>query len=299
MTWPFFQKRWVKFLATLLILGALFFTLDSSKFFAAIFQIDPWWMTLGVALSFLFVALRMFKWKLLANSNGLHASGPMLVRCMLFALALGIITPGRIGEAVAIMPFAPPDRGKTIVAYVYDRIGELATVLLFCIPATLMFIPVWGGLLALALAFGSVGMIFLVNSQRLRAWITGRLPEAVSGRLAKISEASIHAPLSYWLLSFVTYTVTYASIAAFVAGADLNMTFKALLVLPVVTLSNLVTITIGGLGVREGLAALVSPAAGLLPEVTAAAFFLSFFWTRLLPGAVGAIWTMGAGYKFR
>jgi glycosyltransferase 2 family protein len=297
--WSHFQKRWVKFLATLLILGALFFTLDSSKFVDAIFRIEPWWMTLGVALSFIFVALRMLKWKLLANSNGLHASGLVLVRCMLFALALGIITPGRIGEAVAIMPFAPPDRGKTIVAYVYDRIGELATVILFCVPATFMFVPVWGSVLALALAFGSLGMIFLLNSQRLRPWITGKLPEAISGRLAKISEASIHAPARYWLLSIVIYIVTYASIAAFVAGADPNMTLKALLVLPVVTLSNLVTITIGGLGIREGLAALVSPAAGLIPEVTAAAFFLSFFWTRLLPGLVGAIWTMAAGYKFR
>ena len=41
-----------------------------------------------------------------------------------------------------------------------------------------------------------------------------------------------------------------------------------------VTLSNLISITIGGLGVRAGLAATTSPSVGLAPEVAAAAFFL-------------------------
>jgi uncharacterized membrane protein YbhN (UPF0104 family) len=62
-------------------------------------------------------------------------------------------------------------------------------------------------------------------------------------------------------------------------------------ILPVVTLSNLISITIGGLGVREGLAAALSPSVGLAPEVAAAAFFLSFFSTRLIPGLIGLMWT--------
>ena len=65
--------------------------------------------------------------------------------------------------------------------------------------------------------------------------------------------------------------------------------------LPPVTLSNLVTITVGGLGLREGLAALLGPVGGIMPEVAAAAFFLSFFWTRLLPGLVGVGWNLAHG----
>ena len=64
------------------------------------------------------------------------------------------------------------------------------------------------------------------------------------------------------------------------------------MLLPPVTLSNLITITIGGLGLREGLAALLAPVGGVAPEVGAAAFFLSFFWTRLVPGLLGLGWTL-------
>ena len=62
-------------------------------------------------------------------------------------------------------------------------------------------------------------------------------------------------------------------------------------ILAVVTLSNVISITIGGLGVREGLAAALSPSVGLAPEVAAAAFFPSFFSTRLIPGIIGLAWT--------
>lgn len=283
--------RYVRLALTVVLLGALLLSLDGSRFASALFRVDPGWMLLGVALCFAFVASRMAKWIFLARANGLEAAPRELLRAMAFALALGIVTPGRIGEVAAIAPFAAADRPRALLAYVFDRIGELATVLLFCAPAALAFLPGWGPWVGAGLAAGAAGIVLAVQVPAWRRRIAERLPPHTPTRLREVLGSAIAVPPGYWLLSIVTYVVTYASIAAFIAGTE-PIEPLALLLLPPVTLSNLVTITIGGLGLREGLAALVAPAGRVSPEVAAAAFFLSFFWTRLVPGLVGVSWNL-------
>lgn len=285
------SRRHAQIALTVVLLVALFLSIDGSRFASALFKIDPGWILLGVALCFAFVALRMFKWIFLARANGLEAEPMELLRAMAFALALGIVTPGRIGEVAAIAPFPAADRPRALLAYVFDRIGELATVLLFCAPAAPVFLPGLGVSIGVGLAAGSAGIVLALQVPGWRRLIAARLPRGMPIRLREVLGSTITVPPAYWLLSVVTYLVTYASIAAFIAGSE-PIEPQALLLLPPVTLSNLVTITVGGLGLREGLAALVAPAGRVSPEVAAAAFFLSFFWTRLVPGLVGAAWNL-------
>jgi hypothetical protein len=289
-------RRLIKIALTLVLLAALIHALDMRKLADATFRVDPAWMMAGIALCFLFVATRMAKWVILARANDLVAPTIVMVRSMLFALALGIVTPGRVGEAVAILPLPAAERAKSILAYLYDRLGELNTVILFCVPAALVFLAGWGPPVAFCLVAGVLIGVAAMESRRLRLSLVALLPRWTPRRIGEILGAPIHASLRYWLVSLACYLLTYASVACFMQGAEPVASWRALLVLPVVTLSNLVTITIGGLGVREGLAALVSPAAGLTPEVTAAAFFLSFVWTRLVPGLLGLAWTLVGGY---
>jgi hypothetical protein len=284
-------SRYIRIALTVVLLGALLFSLDVSRFATALFKVDLGWMLLGVALCFAFVASRMGKWIFLARANGLEAAPVELLRAMAFALALGIVTPGRVGEVAAIAAFPAADRPRALFAYVFDRIGELATVLIFCAPAALVFLPGWGPAIGAGLAAGSVGIVLAVQVPAWRRFIAARLPRRTPARLREVLGSVITVPPAYWLLSIVTYVVTYASVAAFIAGSE-PIEPQALLLLPPVTLSNLVTLTIGGLGVREGLAALVAPAGRVSPEVAAAAFFLSFFWTRLVPGLVGVGWNL-------
>ncbi len=285
-------KRYIKIALTIALLCALLLTLDVSRFSAALFRVDPAWMALGVALCFAFVAARMLKWILLSRANGLVAPPVDLVRAMAFALAVGIVTPGRVGEVVALAPFSSEQRPRALLAYVFDRVGELATVLMFCAPAALLFLPGWGLPVAAALFLGSMGIVLTVQVPGLRRALATRLPKRTPARLREVLGSVVLVPSAYWLLSLVTYFITYASVAAFIAGSEQISNPQVLVLLPPVTLSNLITVTIGGLGLREGLAALLAPVGGVAPEVAAAAFFLSFFWTRLVPGLVGLGWNL-------
>lgn len=285
-------KRYIKISLTVALLAALLLTLDVSRFSAALFRVDPAWMALGIALCFAFVAARMFKWIFLARANGLVAPSLDLVRAMAFALALGIVTPGRVGEVAALAPFDTAQRPRALLTYVFDRVGELATVLMFCAPASLLFLPGWGLPVAAALFLGSIGIVLTVQVPGLRRTIADRLPKRTPSRLRDVLGSVVLVPSAYWLVSLVTYFITYASVAAFIAGSEQIANPQVFVLLPPVTLSNLVTITIGGLGLREGLAALLAPVGGGTPEVAAAAFFLSFFWTRLVPGLIGLGWNL-------
>lgn len=289
----------LKIATTVLLLGLVLATLDTARLTRALAAIDPRFLALGIALCLVFTALRIAKWMLMARSNGLHASAALQVRSMLFALALGIITPGRVGEVVAILPFPSEVRSRAVFAYLYDRVGELATVLLFCIPACLSLLPGWSALFTAGLgAIGTAAVLAILQFRSLRLRLTAFLPARIAPRIREALEAQVQTSFAYWLLSAVTYLVTYAAVGAFIAGCE-PVTASSFQVLPVVTLSNLLTITIGGLGLREGLAALLAPTVGLTPEAAAAAFFLSFIWTRLVPGLAGIAWMSAHDFQLR
>ena len=72
------------------------------------------------------------------------------------------------------------------------------------------------------------------------------------------------------MLSIAYFLTGYLLLTCFIVGIEPIDNWHAVFILPVVTLSNLISITIGGLGVREGLAAALSPSVGLAPEVAAA-----------------------------
>ena len=284
--------RYIKIALTVVLLVVLLASLDLSRFAAALLHIDLRWLALGVLLCFGFAALRMFKWIYLSKANGLEASPLELVRAMAFALALGIVTPGRVGEVVAIAPFAAGHRPRALMAYVLDRIGELCSVLMFCAPAALLFLPVWGSTVAAALLVGSVAVAVALTVPLLHGVLVRLLPSGTPKRLREVLVAPVFIPAGYWLLSLFTYIVNYLALAVIIAGSEPIASPLALLVLPPVTLSNLITVTIGGLGVREGLAAMMAPLGSITPEAAAAAFFLSFVLTRLVPGLVGLWWTL-------
>src|SRR6185369_3558461 len=71
---------------------------------------------------------------------------------------------------------------------------------------------------------------------------------------ALLSAIIVTSPV-YWMLSITYFLTGYLLLMCFIVGIEPIHNWHAVLILPVVTLSNLISITIGGLGVREGLAA--------------------------------------------
>ena len=281
----------LKLVATAVILALVVYSLDLDKLSGALSAIDWHWLVLGSAASALFVSLRIIKWRELTRTNGMNASGKEIARTALLGLAVGLITPVRLGELVGVAPFPRPDRGRAILSHGYDRLYELFAVLVFSLPAAFLLLGWAGRLVSLGIvATYGVG-IAMAQSAYWRSKFGGfSLLRKVPKLDALLSTIIATSPV-YWMLSITYFLTGYLLLMCFIVGIEPIHDWHAVFILPVVTLSNLISITIGGLGVREGLAAALSPSVGLAPEVAAAAFFLSFFSTRLIPGIIGLAWT--------
>ena len=285
-------KFLIKAAATVLLLAYLAHTLDADRLRKAVMGQDPFWLGVGMLVSATFVATRIAKWRLLAVHNGLNARLSAIVRLMLFSLVLGIVTPGRVGETASVAAFNSADRPRALLLYIYDRVGELCLVLLFGIPGCLVFFG-WMGAAAAVLFFLCVVFgISFVQSRRVRILLSTVLFLNRIGKVRDVLAADLGVPPSYWILSCVAYIQAYLLITAFILGSQPVSDWRMVLLLPIVTLSNIVSVTVGGLGIREGLAATVLPHGSIAPETAAAAFFLSFFFTRVAAGAFGLVWTV-------
>src|SRR6476619_1886338 len=115
----------LKLVATVVILALVVYSLDLEKLSGALSAIDWHWLLLGSLASALFVSLRIIKWRELTRRNGMNASGKDIARTALLGLAVGLITPVRLGELVGVAPFPRSDRGKAILSHGYDRLYEL------------------------------------------------------------------------------------------------------------------------------------------------------------------------------
>ena len=287
-------KKWaVKVVATVVLLGYLAHTLDTKTLVAAVANISAGAMAIGILVSATFVVSRIFKWRVLTGANGLAAPAGLVFRVMLLSLLLGIVTPARIGETLCVTPFPKEHRARALLLYFYDRLGELCVTLLLGIPGCVLFLGLPGQ--ALALGFATVAVVGVLTMQvrtfRLRFLSLFLLKRFAITR--DLLSSNVSVPPAYWLVIALGYLQAYVLVAAFIAGSISVADWRMVLLLPVVTLSNLIPLTIGGLGVREGLAAGLLPLAAVPAQVGAAAFFLSFFFTRLVPGLIGLVWSWG------
>ena len=235
----------LKLVATVVILALVFYSLDLDKLSGALSAIDWHWLVLGSAASALFVSLRIIKWRELTQTNGMSASAN---------LAVGLITLVRLGELVGVAPFTRPDRGRAILSHGYDRLYELFAVLVFSLPAAFLLLGWAGRLVSVGIvALYGIGIAMAQSAYRRSKFGGFSLLRKVP-KLDALPSTIIATSPVYWMLSITYFLTGYLLLMYFIVGIEPIHDWHAVFILAVVTLSNLISITIGGLGVREGLA---------------------------------------------
>lgn len=281
-------KFGLNILGTAVLLAIIFWRLDAREIGEAVFGQKQPWLGVGIVLSVAVVAARILKFRLLAAHNGLRADGLELARLMMLSLLFGIITPGRMGEATAVSAFKRPDRGTAIVLFLFDRIGDTCMILLLAIPGCIVFLGPYGIGIAVVVGIGVVCGIAVLQSQRVRNRLARLL---FFGRLKVPTEllSQARVPKVYWLACLFTYGLTYLVITKFILGSQTPPGWDFVLLLPLVSF--------GAFGIREGLAAIALPLAGITPEGAVGAVFLIFVFTRVGAGLAGAAWTLALNVR--
>lgn len=279
-----------KILMTILLLGAVIYGLDVQKISDSLQRLNPLATLAGGVAASLFVAMRIAKWKRLVVTNGIHVTTLVLAKAMMYSLVLGIITPGRLGEMISVAPFPSEQRKKGILLFLLDKAGDVATVLMLSAPAAVMLMGHWGLLIGPSLLAPYFSMMILFGRRQYWQYSITRLPSKLARYTQRLKAQTLQTDGVYWIASVLGQLSAYLMVTCFIKGAMDVDGWAFVLLLPVVSLSNLISITVGGLGVREGLAALLLPLTGVPSEVGAVAFLLAFIMTRVIPGMAGALW---------
>jgi hypothetical protein len=149
------------------------------------------------------------------------------------------------------------------------------------------------------LAFAAVtlaGLLVVYNPARVQGGLvgmTGRLRASVAGRLhrifASLESLSPRSTTVFLALTLASFAIVLIQFGIILSSWTAPTPDLVLLTFPLVILTNVLPITVGGLGVREGAAALLLAHYRVPAADAVLAALLMFTLNTALPGVLGAL----------
>ncbi len=243
--------------------------------------------------------LRAYKWHRLMAAAG-KGYLPQSLRSLFGGYALGLITPGRLGELGHCAFVRKDERAQVALLTVYDRLLDLWALLtamgasLFFLaprPAAVFGVAVWLALLPMVMGFPALVSHFskvACKSRHFRAHFMEAeisMPRVQTPRFALMAVGAMWADLaSFFFLLRAFFPTGFATAAA---------------TYPYIVLAGDLPVAFCGVGVREGTATLLlSPYAVPASAAVGASLLCSLF-GMLLPAAVGVFWLVAERARSR
>ncbi len=296
----FYLKGHCFFLAKVLVSLTLIFVAGHRLTFESILAVyrQADWFDLRIAggIGGLALAIQILKWRLLLQRADAQAAYPDALRSFFAGMALGLMSPGRVGELGRALFISSPRKALIIEMTIIDK---LSAVMAICF---------WGGLAFWLREQNRLAGLTLIGACSLSVvcWQWPMLRRRFQSGLSAVQKMGLLKISGHdFLLPFVENwpeTCRRTLCLAVIMYGLLTLQFYFLLcsfhsitlapvfsAFPVILLINLIPITFAGLGLRENMAVI------LLHDFTteAAALnaaFLIFVLNILLPAIVGGIW---------
>ena len=278
------KAKWLlPIIGTLVLVCLLFHRIDLHRI-TNLRQIVDWGVLLiAVSLMLPFVLLKSSKWHYLLRANHPQTTYTLALRSFLIGMGASLFTPARVGELARVACFPKP-RLEVFTLVVVDKFIDMS-VLLGCFLLSLMLLSPWIGLVGL---FGLgclwiliyTGFKFTKNTKWIsqKSWLVERvhLLRQLPQHLIAFNACFACACLGLMSLQFYLLLSSFQSVG-----------WQVGLMLSIILVVSSLPISIMGLGLREGTAALLLSRYGVPMEAAVAAAFSLFVINALLPGLVG------------
>jgi len=307
-----FLRKWqtpIKAGITAVLLVVLFTSVDPRQIISAWHHVEPMWFLLAVLAVFPNLAAQFGRWWVGLRRAYTRARRRDTLRSLMIGIAMGAVTPGRVGEMGLVMFLPSGGRRKALGimavlrAYIFVASIVLGLVMWSLMPELAGLDPNTGETVAvvsliLVAAFVALGEYVIRISRHPwleRVW--SELRDMMVGVHAlQVGDRVLFVVWS-WLCSIVYLTQQVWLMRAF--GAEVGwweglaagaITFAIVAVMP---------IAVGNIGVREGAAAYVWQHLGIEPAVAINAAFMLFAINVILPGIAGLVWNARSDLKPR
>jgi len=238
-----------------------------------------------------------FKWRILLRSAGMDPPLPLLIKLYLASVIAGSFLPSTIGAdlfRVWYLGRLGLDRKRVFSSVVVERAVAFAAILILCSISVALALAVrlQGGTLSragVAVVFVGLGVLFVFAlalrpevARFLERFERFGLVKAVADILREIRGygARKRALLCFFCLTFLEQLVPTLSVYLLVRSLSLEIPILDLIIIvPIVTFSMRLPISVDGLGVKEGLFVVLFGTVGVSP---AKAFLVSTI-DRIVP----------------
>ena len=286
--WP-----WTQIAITAVVAGLVLWRARMPALWEAFQNLNARNLLLAIFCLFVVLSLRAYKWHRLMDEGlgGIRLRHSL--RSLFGGFALGLVTPGRLGELGRCLFVRKQERMQVGILNLLDRLFDLwALLTLACAslfflvphPAAVFGVAVWLALLPLVAGLPSF-LAYLARLLRRPEHLQAGIADAV-GVLTRIRAPryAVLAACALWAeLAFFFFLLRAFHAAAFIT---------AVATYPYILMAGDLPVSCSGVGVREGAAALLLSPYAIPTGVAVDATLLWFAFTVLLPAALGGLWLL-------
>jgi uncharacterized membrane protein YbhN (UPF0104 family) len=283
------------YVSTAVLLGLILWWAEPATIWESLQAANLGVLGLALLITPVVIGLKIWRWLLLARTVDPEFSIPDAARSYLVGLALATVTPLAAGEAMRGMFVKGGNRAQLTGKTILDKFIDLASLSLFA-GVGLLFIDGSlkrgiGALLCLVFV-GFVFALFVVTPR-----LAGKL-DHLSGiwaklRIPQVADAVLHTPASQLLrtilISLVGFCVYYVQVMIVMRAFLPTASLELMVYFPIITLSTILPIGVGGTGVRETVAVILLSTFGVSKAVAFNSFFIHFIIVQGIPAILGAV----------
>jgi len=293
-----YANRWARYALTFVLLGLVVVRVRPQHLAAAIASARPQYLSLALALTLPFLALKALRWHVMLQRAAVDATFGEAFRSLVGGMGLALVTPARLGELVRVAYLRDGQKWKIGGLVMIDKAFDvLALCGLSIAGAWVLLGPAAGAAFGLATI---VGLALVYEPRPLAAGLQG-----VSSRgpfrsqlqrvWSSLESLSPRATTVYLLLTLLAFAVVLLQFGVILLSWRSWSPDVVFLTFPLVILTNVLPLTIGGLGIREAAAVALLGHYGVSPAHAFLAAFLMFAINTALPGIAGAALLPAAG----
>ena len=294
------MRKYIAYASTALLLGLILWWAKPGQILESLKEADLSLLGLALLVTPVVIGLKIWRWLLLARTVDINFSVPDAARSYLVGLALATVTPLAAGEAMRGMFVKGGNRAQLTGKTILDKFIDLATLGFFAGVGLLFIDATEQRLIGALLCLGFAAFVFALFV--LTPKFAGRL-DHLDGiwaklRIPQVADAVLHTPRSQLmktiLISLSGFCIYYLQVMIVVRAFLPGASFELMVYFPVITLSTILPIGVGGTGVREATAVVLLGLFGVSKAVAFNSFFIHFIIVQGIPSILGAFFLASA-----
>lgn len=243
----------MKYLKFIKIIGIAAFIyilsfLDYKTVFESLLHLNMYYIALFVLLWYVVLVIKVYRWHMVQNYFSRPLSFKENLWVFIETIYLSHVTPGKVGDMARIWImdkyFDIPKKEST-VAYIFDRIQDLFFMVLFVLYSTVFVIkiPISNYIYILFILF-ITGYIF---KNKILSFFQHKIKLIETIKTDLIFEAKI------FFINVLMFAFHFLEFYMLAKAMDITLEYNFIIALiSISTLASIIPISVGGLGVREG-----------------------------------------------